>query len=241
MSISAIKHVRSHPKFATLCGTDRHILLELAWRYNDDDGGCWPSLATISADTAWTRRQVINAIARLQSAGILGVEKRFRKGGLHGSNWYTFRGLVQTVNFNNVNSGEYSSPLVVNTVHHNGEPRSPHGKNMRKEIMKEKEKKPRTKSAADPRSAHPAILAVKSITGRNPNRGQYDELIETLGTTPDCDRLRHNFREWCKRGYNPTATTWAVDWYADPSQIPGKRKSAYQPDWNAGGTGKLVL
>lgn len=106
--------------------------------------------------------------------------------------------------------------------------------------MKEKEKKPRTRSA-DPRSSHPAILAVKSITGKFPVKEQYHLVIAALGENPDIPRLRKNWDEWLTVSSNVTSLVWCTRWYTDPSQVPGKKKSAYQPDWNAGGTGKLVL
>lgn len=72
------------------------------------------------------------------------------------------------------------------------------------------------KSTADPRSAHPAIQAVREALGgrRYPPRELYDGLISTLGDNPDVGRLKSCREAWVLRGYNQNAWTWATEWYA---------------------------
>jgi hypothetical protein len=41
----------------------------------------------------------------------------------------------------------------------------------------------------------------------------YDEMIETLGETPDGPRLARCYQEWVKRGFKPTNYAWLFDWY----------------------------
>lgn len=77
-----------------------------------------------------------------------------------------------------------------------------------------KEKKVSTKPPADERSRHPAIAACRSVVNRFPDKALYDRLIEVLGESPDLEKLKACREEWTKRGFNPNAWTWAIDWYA---------------------------
>lgn len=76
-----------------------------------------------------------------------------------------------------------------------------------------KEKKVSTKPQPDERSKHPAIVACRSVVNRFPDKSLYDRLIEVLGDSPDMVRLNACRQEWTKRGFNPNAWTWAIDWY----------------------------
>lgn len=89
-------------------------------------------------------------------------------------------------------------------------------------------KKVSTKNEPDPRSGHPAIAAIREITGRFPNRVLYDQLIESLKENPNMDLARECYKSWLARGYNPNAVTAFTDWYAQggPPAPPGKRMDA---------------
>ena len=92
----------------------------------------------------------------------------------------------------------------------------------------EPEKEPakrRRQQTADTRTKHPAILCVSGIMStpnrkRNPPVVVYDDLIATLGNTPDGAKLHNCFKEWCARGYKAENLGWALDWY--PNGIPGR-------------------
>ena len=88
---------------------------------------------------------------------------------------------------------------------------------------------PAPKRRGDPRSKHPAIVAVRAATGakRYPPLELYGDLIATIGEEPDVGKLQRCREEWVRRGYNPSAWTWATEWYA--SGIPGARTRA-SPD-----------
>lgn len=80
------------------------------------------------------------------------------------------------------------------------------------------------KSHADPRTSHPAIQCVKSITSRYPPKELYDDIIHSLGENPDRQRLAACRKEWVSRGYNPNSWNWLLDWYAKgciPAQYHG--------------------
>jgi hypothetical protein len=89
-------------------------------------------------------------------------------------------------------------------------------------------KKVSTKNGPDPRSGHPAIAAIREITGRFPNRVLYDQLIGVLKESPNMDLARECYKSWLARGYNPNAVTAFTDWYAQggPPAPPGKRMDA---------------
>lgn len=80
------------------------------------------------------------------------------------------------------------------------------------------EPEPKRASRADPRTKHPAIALVKGITGINPQKALYDGIIRTLGDRPDGKKAAACYQEWVKRGFNPRAMTWLLEWY--PSGIP---------------------
>lgn len=63
------------------------LLVKLADQANDD-GVCWPSRRTISADTGMSIRTISNKIGFLNDAGLLTVESRARENGGRTSNWY---------------------------------------------------------------------------------------------------------------------------------------------------------
>lgn len=71
----------------------------------------------------------------------------------------------------------------------------------------------KAKSPPDERSKHPAIVACRSITNRYPDKSLWDSLISLLGSEPDLPKLNECRQAWTKRGYNPNAWTWAIDWY----------------------------
>lgn len=96
-------------------------------------------------------------------------------------------------------------------------------------------KKPigRKPSKADSRTKHPAIQCVKGITSRYPPKELYDEIIRVLGNSPKGELLAACRKEWLKRGYNPNAWAWLLDWYpaggapgrngGGPVGVPSKR------------------
>ena len=86
---------------------------------------------------------------------------------------------------------------------------------------------------SDPRSRHPAIQAARAATGARhyPPLEMYGPLLEALGERPDAPRLMQCRQEWIKRGFNPRAWTWAVEWYAGgiPDRTRGSPTTAPAP------------
>ena len=67
--------------------------------------------------------------------------------------------------------------------------------------------------APDPRSKHPAILMVKGITGKYPNKTLWDDIIKQVGDHPDGEKAAACYKAWVTKGYNASALTWLTDWY----------------------------
>ena len=85
----------------------------------------------------------------------------------------------------------------------------------------------RAEHAPDPRSKHPAILAIQAITGRYPSKNIYDAIIRIVGETPNCEDLKTCFEAWCLKGFRPTNFGWVTDWYITgiPTHEPFKKST----------------
>jgi hypothetical protein len=87
--------------------------------------------------------------------------------------------------------------------------------------------------AADPRTSHPAIVAVRELTKRNPNAGTYDAVIAAVGDEPDIERMRACYSAWTLRGFNPVNLAWATEWYpagGPPAFAPSGARATVPPN-----------
>lgn len=66
---------------------------------------------------------------------------------------------------------------------------------------------------------HPALVAVRSLTGHQPDRATWDGIIDVLGEDPDLGFLSKCYTDWVMRGFRKQNYGWITDWYAN-----GKRK-----------------
>jgi len=73
----------------------------------------------------------------------------------------------------------------------------------------------KTKKEPDPRTNHPAIVLVHTITKKYPNTAVYDKIISAVGEIPDSDKANKCFSAWVERGYNPNALIWLTEWYVN--------------------------
>lgn len=88
----------------------------------------------------------------------------------------------------------------------------------------EPSKPAKQKNLPDPRSKHPAIVAVREIIGRFPDKLIWDEIIQAVGESPDLEQLKFCAREWAKKTTNMgNLSTWLFDWY-----VNGLPVSTYQ-------------
>jgi hypothetical protein len=73
----------------------------------------------------------------------------------------------------------------------------------------------RAKPRPDARTDHPAIQAIRHVSGRLPAKAQYDVLINALGAAPpDEALLKRCYDAWVLKGWNPGNLAWATEWYA---------------------------
>ena len=83
MSINAMKKVF---ELSSLRGTERLIMVIVAWHIDDRRGYAWPSVETIADEAGLTRSGAIRAIARCVNSGELEIEHT--KGGANNTNKY---------------------------------------------------------------------------------------------------------------------------------------------------------
>jgi hypothetical protein len=86
---------------------------------------------------------------------------------------------------------------------------------------REREGRPRAEDFAPPigptmKANHPALVAVRSLTGHQPDRATWDGIIDALGSDPDLARLAECYSAWVMRGYRKANYGWITDWYASP-------------------------
>src|SRR3954469_1046811 len=62
-------------------------------RFANQEGTCWPSLATIAKRTGMSRMQVIRELAKLQALGLIASEHQWGSKGEHRANIYTLLNL----------------------------------------------------------------------------------------------------------------------------------------------------
>lgn len=85
------------------------------------------------------------------------------------------------------------------------------------------------KSKADPRTNHAAIQAIYQITKRMPPLATYDLIIETVGETPDGEKLKRCFAQWVAKGYNPQNISGVLEWYTTNIPEPRKQSQSFAP------------
>jgi hypothetical protein len=83
----------------------------------------------------------------------------------------------------------------------------------------------RTRKPSEP--VHPAILAVREVTARFPDKVIWPLLIKTIGDKPDIERLQEMYLKWRAKGASPTNYSWVTEWYAADfgGQQPGDTKA----------------
>ena len=65
----------------------------------------------------------------------------------------------------------------------------------------------------DARFEHPAIQAIRTVTGKTPNKDTWDVLIARVHTPVDVPRLTECWQAWRMRNYSPVNLSGLLDWY----------------------------
>lgn len=93
------------------------------------------------------------------------------------------------------------------------------------------EKSRRTAAPPDPRSKHPALIAIREIKGKYPHKDVWDLVIKVVGNHPDLPRMRECWEAWRAKSYAPENLGWLVDWYVAgiPANGAGKTEKRFDP------------
>lgn len=96
-------------------------------------------------------------------------------------------------------------------------------------LLEKKKRKPSSSKASPPddRVNHPAIVAIRSVCRRLPDKVLWDTLIKTVGDAPNVSRLELAFQQWRLKGYNPTNYSWVTEWYTGKEGSPCPRKERH--------------
>ncbi len=122
------------------------------------------------------------------------------------------------------NFQRYSPSLHADPPHQVNAPPSPGerppspGETKKEPFKKEPIEEGSAGKSRDPRSTHPAILAIREVTSRYPSKDVYDLLIRAIGETPNIQDLKTCFEAWRAKDWKPTNYGWVTEWYV--SGIP---------------------
>ena len=86
-------------------------------RFVNQDGACWPSLATIAKRTGMSRMQVIREIGKLQELRLIAVEHQQGEKGEYRSNIYILLDIPEVVTAREQGSNTQLPPLVTTSDH----------------------------------------------------------------------------------------------------------------------------
>lgn len=198
---------------ADLSWTEKILIVEIDSLDNDDEKGCYASSAHFAEFLGLSEGSVRNMLVKLKQLGwiyVLWSDGRHR--GLRLTNSTRKR-------HKNVTQKRHKKMTDVSQKYDTEVSQKHDAKNTEEEflvIQEEKEEaKPRTRKPTkpvDPRTEHPAIVAIRDLVKLFPPAAIWDTLIDELGT-PDLIRLKACNVEWLSRGYKPTNYAWARDWY----------------------------
>jgi hypothetical protein len=78
---------------------------------------------------------------------------------------------------------------------------------------------------------HPALVAVRTLTGHQPDRATWDRLIAVLGLEPDIGRLAGCYSAWMMKSKNKSNyDAWIIDWYVNGIPEKGNGTNKQQPN-----------
>jgi hypothetical protein len=192
------------------------------WRYCQGERGiCDASLETIAEDLRMGYMTVLRHVKLLVNEGLLEdltPNLRYKP--------HTYRDTGKVHFLLSMSAGLPKREIGSTNLVDEGLPKRELKIDSKKPIKKEKEQ--------DPRTQHPAILAVRDITGRYPTKDVYDVLIASIGGEPDARKLKACFEAWRVKDYKPTNYGWVTDWYKNGIPVfqkngNGKFPPAAQP------------
>ena len=204
------------------------LYMRIKRRAGDVGGACWENTNNLATGCRMSVGSVVKAKKELQKAGLIQIEAKENP---HGGKPYHEISVVDIWVLNSKyypnSSGELaSSPGEVK--------KNPLRKGKGKKKMASRSLPPippqaektsasdgnnsHATSSTNSQKNHPAIRAIKEITGYYPPKGLYEPIINLLGDEPDKKRLRQAFTIWEANGYNArNYNGWLFDRYATES------------------------
>ena len=92
------------------------VLLMMANRFNEDEGGCWPSHDLLANECGMDKRSVIRQIDKLIELGLISVLKTRGSNGMNNVNRYSLntniQGILKSERFNKISSDRKSLGVV---------------------------------------------------------------------------------------------------------------------------------
>ena len=190
-----------------------------------ENGACWESTTNLAKGCKMSAGMVVKAKKELAKAGLILIEK---KQGKHGGLPYHEITIAEDIWLKNEQyfpSSHYE--LASSQYELASSPGEPKKNPLRKGSEKEL-----GKSSLPPYPSlregigengngsttslknHPAIQAVKAVSGYYPDKSLYAPIIKLLGDEPDLRRLKRVFTLWKGKGYNTqNLNGWLFDWY----------------------------
>ena len=203
-----------------------------------ETGVCWENSRNLAAGCNMSRTQVLRAKKELEETGLITISKAKPKAGRFAGH------IIKIVDIWLLNAVGYTKDLEkYHTFKGNpgyptghkpltwscGSPGPGPGVVHKKNPIKEN---PFAESSSDhcplPKNGsgdvstagyHPAIKAIKEITGYYPNKAIYQEIVNLVGDNPDIEGMRKSFILWVSKGFNPqNIDGWLFDLYASGNQ-----------------------
>lgn len=210
-------------------GTALLLLLSIADHCNDQ-GVAWPGVESLARKCRMSPRNVRYLLRQLETKGLLVTERR--DGRTHLFRIPYPKGGKPTAPLQPTAGGKPTAPRGEGHCKGGGKPTSAesslnHQGTITTSRGTESDQPPKQrakrKRKTDPRRNHPAIQAVRDVTNRYPAKALWDDIIKLLGDEPRIDEVRLCFKEWVRRGFNPTNLAWLDEWFV--SGIPPRRVS----------------
>lgn len=237
-------------KYSQHKGSALLLMLMIANHAHADGTNAFPGVSTLARECRMSERQIIRLLPQLEASGELRIEKS------KGRNPNKYAIVMEHPNPDKLSRLETAnpdklSPLTLTTCQGSDDPNpdisgsstltsevpnpdiSGNRSYMHNRLNRPEKGRGRTapssigSTARDGRRDHPAIAALREVTGREPPEPIWNTLIALIGSEPDMARLIAAWEEWNIRTYKPTNWGWVTDWYV--SGIPSKLSADHPP------------
>ena len=202
----------------------------------NDDGECWPKIATLAAKVDKCERTVQRFMRQIEKDGWLSREVRMKKDGLQTSNMYILH--VNNLPFTAPTHVVTPAPthVVTPSMNHHVEPScepsdrnsvsigaAPSANANVPDISSGKQLKPkRPKPEPDSRKDHWAIKTIRECTQRYPEKILWDDIIKATGEKDQSQKLTACIKVWLARGFNKNNSAGYINWLKNG--IPEQRR-----------------